>query len=77
MDFVKRQSLGSIKQVFGEECLNEDGTIMSFADQASVITHYAQLSRHSLCNDNLSKTAQQLMPLWESFPRSRNLRIIG
>ena len=46
MDFVKRQSLGSIKQVFGEECLNEDGTIMSFAEQAAVITHYLKLEHN-------------------------------
>lgn len=77
MDFVKRQSIGSIQQVFGEECLNEDGTLMSLADQASVITHYVQLSNHSLCNDILSRTAQQLIPKWEAFLRSRNFRIVG
>ena len=43
MDFVKRQGLANITGVFGEECLNEDGTIMSMADQAAVITHYLKL----------------------------------
>lgn len=43
MDFVKRQDVGNITGVFGEECLNEDGTIMSMADQAAVITHYLKL----------------------------------
>ena len=45
MDFVKRKNLGKI-QVFGEECLNEDGSIMSFAEQAAVITHYLKLNHN-------------------------------
>ena len=49
MDFVKRQSIGSIQQVFGEECLNEDGTIMSFAEQAADITHYVSVSTMTYC----------------------------
>lgn len=43
MDFVKRQGLRNITGIYGEECLNDDGTIMSLADQAAVITHYLKL----------------------------------
>lgn len=43
MDFVKRQGHGIITGIFGEECLNEDGTLMSFAVQTAVITHYQML----------------------------------
>ena len=44
MDFVKKQSLANITGVFGEECLNEDGTVMSLADQAVNLVKY-------LCSD--------------------------
>ena len=67
MDFVKRQSLGSILQVFGEECLNEDGTIMSFADQASVITHYLKLRHNPKFAEPYKKKAEELLGLWQEF----------
>ena len=67
MDFVKRQSLGSIKQVFGEECLNEDGTIMSFADQAAVITHYLKLRHNPEFAKPYKKKAEELLGLWQEF----------
>lgn len=61
-DFLKKFGKKDLEELgLGYRC--EDGTLMPLADQASVITHYAQLSKHSLCNENLSKTAQQLIPL--------------
>ena len=75
-DFLKKFGKKELEELgLGYRC--EDGTLMPLADQASVITHYVQLSKHSLCNDNLAKTAQQLIPKWEAFLRSRNLRILG
>lgn len=67
MDFVKRQSLGSIQQVFGEECLNEDGTIMSFAEQAAVITHYLKLRHNPEFAKPYKKKAEELLGLWQEF----------
>ena len=42
-DFVKRKGVDNIVAVYGEECLNKDGTILSLPDQAAVITHYLKL----------------------------------
>ena len=67
MDFVKRQSIGSIQQVFGEECLNEDGTIMSFAEQAAVITHYLKLEHNPRFAEPYKKKAEELLRLWQEF----------
>ena len=75
-DFLKKYGKKDLSEL-GLEYRYEDGTLMSLADQASVITHYVQLSNHALCNDILSKTAQQLIPKWEAFMRSRNFRIVG
>ena len=66
MDFVKRQSIGSIQQVFGEECLNEDGTIMSFAEQADVITHYLKLEHNPRFAEPYKKKAEELLRFLKS-----------
>ena len=66
MDFVKRKNLGKI-QVFGEECLNEDGSIMSFAEQAAVITHYLKLNHNLEFTQLYEKKAEGLMRLWQDF----------
>lgn len=67
MDFVKRQSLANITGVFGEECLNEDGTIMSLADQAAVITHYLKLRHNHNFNHPYQHKGELLLHLWEEF----------
>lgn len=42
IDFCKRK--GTLNaQVYDSSCLNDDGSIMSLADQAAVITHYLHL----------------------------------
>lgn len=64
MDFVKKQGLGNITGVFGEECLNEDGTIMSFADQAAVITHYLRLQGTPF-ESTYKQKAVAFMAAWE------------
>lgn len=75
-DFLKKFGKKDLSEL-GLEYRCEDGTPMPLNTQASVITHYVKLSNHSLCSDNLAKTAQQLIPLWEAFLRSRNLIILG
>lgn len=67
MDFVKRHSPASIQQVFGEECLNEDGTLMSFAEQAAVITHYLKLKHNQKFVMPYTKKAAELLGLWQEF----------
>ncbi|MCQ2212281.1 MAG: DNA cytosine methyltransferase [Bacteroidaceae bacterium] len=67
MDFVKKQGLGNITGVFGEECLNEDGTIMSMADQAAVITHYLKLQKSGAFVKPYEEKGEQLLQLWQEF----------
>ena len=67
MDFVKRQGLANITGVFGEECLNEDGTIMSMADQAAVITHYLKLQNNPHFSRPYRDKGEQLLQLWQEF----------
>lgn len=67
MDFVKRQSLANITGVFGEECLNDDGTIMSLADQAAVITHYIKLRDNAHFSSTYRDKGVQLLNLWYEF----------
>lgn len=64
MDFVKRQGIASITEVFGEECLNEDGTVMSLADQAAVITHYLKLQGTQF-ESTYKQKALAFMAAWE------------
>lgn len=67
MDFVKRQSLGNITAIFGEECVNEDGTIMSFSDQAAVITHYLKLRNSGEFAHAYKNKGEKLLKLWKVF----------
>lgn len=67
MDFVKKQGLNKITGIFGEECLNEDGTLMSFADQAAVITHYLKLQDRGKFVLPYEKKGEQLLQLWQDF----------
>lgn len=67
MDFVKKQSLSKIKGVFDEECLNEDGTVMTVADQAAVITHYLKLQGNKDFVKTYADRGSKLLHLWEEF----------
>lgn len=65
LDFCKRK--GTIKaQVFDASCLNDDGTIMSFNDQAAIITHYIQNINNPKIT-SYSDKGQALLDLWTSF----------
>lgn len=65
MDFVKRQSQKTISGVFGEEFLTEDGTIMSVADQAAVITHYLQLQDNPKFSRPYRDKGEKLLSIWQ------------
>lgn len=43
-DFCKKRA--DKVQIFGEESLDEEGNVISFIDQAALVTHFLQL-RHS------------------------------
>ncbi|MDO4824021.1 MAG: DNA cytosine methyltransferase [Bacteroidales bacterium] len=67
MDFVKRQGLRNITGIYGEECLNDDGTVMSLADQAAVITHYLKLRNNVQFVHPYEKRGARLLGLWQDF----------
>lgn len=77
MDFVKRQSLGNITAIFGEECVNEDGTIMSFSDQAAVITHYLKLKASGAFVRPYKNKGEQLLQLWQEFIEGQSPKSVG
>ena len=75
-DFLKKYGKKDLAQLgLGYEC--EDGTFMSLADQAAIITHYLHLENTTCRNENVKRIAQILIPKWESFLRSRNIKIEG
>lgn len=63
-DFCKRKS--DKTQIYGKESLDEEGNILSFIDQAALITHYLKL-----CNSNISlpyaSQAENILNLWNDF----------
>ncbi len=60
-DFCKR---GAAKiQIFGDETLDENGNIISFIDQAALITHYLQL-KNKYVNIPYAKQAEGILNLW-------------
>lgn len=77
MDFVKQHGTGNITRVFGEECLNEDGTIMSIADQAAVITHYLKLQNNVRYVKPYAEKGKQLLQLWQEFIEGQPQRNSG
>lgn len=74
MDFVKKQSLSNITGIFGEECLNEDGSVMSIAEQAAVITHYYKLQNSGSFVKPYAEKGKQLEGLWYDFICGNNIK---
>lgn len=74
MDFVKRQGLEHITGIYGEECLNKDGTLLSFADQAAVITHYLKLQNSGQFVRTYQAKGELLLDFWHNFIEGRSQR---
>lgn len=67
MDFVNKHSLSNVSSIYGEECLNEDGTIMPLVDQAAIISHYLKLGKRKGFINPYEKKGKQLFSLWQGF----------
>lgn len=63
-DFCKKKA--SKVQIYGEETLDDDGNIISFIDQAALITHYLQLKDSEISLPYVSK-AESILGLWYEF----------
>lgn len=66
-DFVKRKDATNVLGIFDEECLNEDGSVMSLADQAAVITHYLKLKHNAKMAAPFATRGKALLKLWQDF----------
>ena len=69
IDFCKRKGTPNA-QVYDASCLNEDGTVMSFNEQAAVITHYLQNINNADITSFLK--GRELLDLWADFADSNN-----
>lgn len=65
IDFCKRKGTPNA-QVFDESCLNDDGTVMTFSEQAAIITHYLQLMGSGK-GSTYAKKGKSLLKLWTSY----------
>ncbi len=65
-DFCKKRA--SKVQIFGEETLDEDGNVISFIDQAALVTNYLQL-KDSEINIPYASKAESILNLWFEFIR--------
>ncbi|MCQ2227008.1 MAG: DNA cytosine methyltransferase [Bacteroidales bacterium] len=63
-DFSKRRA-GKM-QVYDDSCLNADGSLMSFAEQASVVTHYALLQNTPFAKA-YEERAARLIESWNEW----------
>ncbi len=63
-DFCKKQA-GKV-QIYGEETLDENGEIISFIDQAALITHYLQLTKNNV-KIPYAQQAESVLNLWYEF----------
>lgn len=63
-DFCKKQA-GKV-QIYGEETLDENGKIISFIDQAALITHYLQLTKNNV-KIPYAQQAESVLNLWYEF----------
>ncbi len=62
-DFLKRNIDEHITEVYGPEMLNDDDTVLSFNDQAALITHYACL-RNDMRYVSCFRRAESVLNSW-------------
>lgn len=67
MDFVKQKGLEGIVGIYGKECINDDGTVMSFSNQAAIITHYLSLRNNDDFIHSYEDKGKALIELWKEF----------
>lgn len=66
-DIIKRTIDKSIKGVFDATCLDEDGNILSFNEQAAIVTHYLTLQNSGKFCKTYASKGKDLLKLWYDF----------
>ncbi len=73
-DFCKKNA-GKVK-VYGKETMDEDGNIISFIDQAAIMTHYLQLRNRNIPLP-YNAQAENILNLWYEFIAGGNGKTTG
>lgn len=63
-DFCKKKA--DKVQIYGEESLDQEGNLIPFIEQASIITHYLQLQKANVYVD-YERKAEDLLKLWYEY----------
>lgn len=66
-DVVKRTIDKSIKAVFDRNCIDTDGHVLSFNEQAAIITHYLLLQNSGRFGSIYESRGKSLLKLWREF----------
>ena len=67
LDIVKRATDKSIKVVFDQSCIDVDGHVLSFNEQAAIITHYLLLQNSGRYGTTYESKGRDLLKLWYEF----------
>lgn len=51
-------------QLYGEECLDEEGNVITFSDQAAIVTHYLKSQNKSKTDERFASKAKSIMEAW-------------
>lgn len=70
-DFCKKRA--DKVQIYGEETLDEEGCVISFIDQAALITHYLQLRNRNV-DMPYAQQAEGILNLWYEFVKGEKQR---
>lgn len=70
-DFCKKKA--DKVQIYGKETLDEEGNVITFVDQAALITHYLQLRKTDI-NMPYEQQAKGILNLWYEFIKGEKQR---
>ena len=70
-DIVKQSIDKKIKGVYDSLAM-DDGRVMSFNEQAAIVTHYLLLRDNKICGDVYKEKGERLIQLWSEFISGEN-----
>lgn len=67
LDVCRKMVDRRIRAVFDDSTIDEDGNMISFNEQAAIVTHYLQLHKNGHSADSYADKAKGIIDLWKSF----------
>lgn len=67
LDVCRKMVDKRIRAVFDSSTVDEEGNVISFNEQAAIVTHYLQLENSGPCADTYAAKARGIIDLWKSF----------